>query len=369
MNPREEDLGRRTVSDGGGMSGDRAALPGGCQPRSGEQSPINLAEQMFPARMESSTDMEIVSYPLPRRGYKPEAPHRYPWYRDNLLSHLRAKLSLSDLASVTLEQVRFSPGSLEILGKTITKRSVIEALESFLEMRRGLGKAHPYLLRDPNAPFFAARDGGPLLVSHRPFGMRERGRERFVELRDKLAGFLFRYRDEWTVEQVCSMNLKDLDSYVKSKGKISVQGTTLEALSGEYKTARSAWLAEVNDLVRVLRGHSLKNKSSALICEIARLEELRSAGLLLPEEERRLHELSVIRCGLEAEEREWRRRDLLMRKQRAVRRHLELNESASERLIEYLEEEPPKLSIMPVCVPNPRILFAGTDGGALIGDI
>ncbi len=161
MNPTQEDLGHRTVSDGSGVPGDGAALPGGCKSQPCEQSPINLAEQRFPTRRESSAEIEIVSYPLPRRGYKPEVPHRYPWYRDNLLDHLRTELSLLDLASVTLEQVRYSPGSLEILGKTITKRSAIEVVESFLVIRSELGKVYPHLLRDPSAPFFAARDGGP----------------------------------------------------------------------------------------------------------------------------------------------------------------------------------------------------------------
>lgn len=369
MNPRQEDLGHRTVSDGGGVPGDGAELSGGCKLQPCEQSPINLSEQRFPTRLESSAEMEDVSCPLPRRGFNPESPHRYPWYRDNLLGHLRTELSLLDLASVTLEQVRYSSGSFEILGKTISKRSAIEVLQSFLAIRNELGKAYPYLLTDPSAPFFAARDGGPLLVSHRPFGVRERGLQRFVELRDQVADFLFRHRSEWTLEQVCSMTLKEFDSYVKTRRKIPVQGTTLEALSAEYKEARSAWLTEVSDLVSVLKGHSLKKKNSPLACEIARLEDLQSAAPLAPEEERRLHELRIIRRGLEEEEREWVRQDLLTRKQRAVRRRLEVKESTSERLIEYPDEQPPKLSIMPVCAPNPRALFAGTDGGALIGDI
>ncbi len=165
------------------------------------------------------------------------------------------------------------------------------------------------------------------------------------------------------------MTLKEFDSYVKSKRKIPVQGTTLEALSAEYKKARSAWLAEVNDLVSILRGHSFKKKSSPLVFEIVRLEELQSAVLLELEQERRLHELCIIRRELEEEEREWIRQDLLMRKQQAVRRRLALKQSSNEGLIEYPDEEPPKLSIMPVYAPNPRSLFAGTDGGALIGDI
>jgi hypothetical protein len=40
-----------------------------------------------------------------------------------------------------------------------------------------------------------------------------------------------------------------------------------------------------------------------------------------------------------------------------------------KRLTEYPDEEPPQLSVIPVHYPNVEVVFAGTDGGALIGDL
>lgn len=356
MDPREEDLGRRSLSSGGAPFRDSTELPGGRDSQPCEESPVDLAGQRFPPRVDSTPDTQCTSYPLARRGYKHEVPHRYPWFRDNLLGHLRSELSLTELASVSLGQVHYSSNSLEILGKTISKRSAREVFESFLEIRSELGKAYPHLVQDPSAPFFAARDGGPLLVSHRPLGVRERGLERFVELRDQLADFLFRHRDHKTLEQNCTMTMKEFDTYVKNNRKLTVQATTLESLSCEYKEARKVWFAEVNELVNLLKGYSLK-KSSLLGGEIARLEDLHGSASLEPEEQRRLCELRVIRQGLDGEERARIREDLLTRKNRAAQRRLELSESIHRRLIEYPDEEPPMPSIMPVYEPNPRALF------------
>ncbi len=369
MNPGKSSRGRRAISEKNGTPQDGRSNPSAPQVAVREEPPIDLAEQSFSSPSHSSPDTGVVtSGSFLRRGYRCDIPHRYPWFRDSVLGHLRTELSLGQMVSLSCAQVRLSCGSLEILGKHISERNTVESFEAFLQLRNELGKVYPHLISDASAPLFAARDGGPLLVSHRPLGLREHGFGRFVELRDQLAEFLFRSRVEWTLQQVSSVSIKDFNQYLKNNIKDPGQRTMLQELCREYEQAKAAWVSEIIALLAIVRGHSSKNKNSPLIQEITRLEQLSGSAVLAPEEKQRLCELRVIRLGLEEEEREWRRMDLINRAQQVAGRRLRVDESGKILPMEYPDEEPPKPSIVQMYVPNSALLFIGTDGGSMVGD-
>jgi hypothetical protein len=228
--------------------------------------------------------------------------------------------------------------------------------ESFLERRRELASAIPSL-NEPGAFLFPALDGGALFVSHRPRGVSLDGLNEFVSSRNLLFGFLYKTIREKDLAYFVDMNIHELAAARKRLEKNSSVHARLEPLVVDYLAAKEKWVSNLKTLTDALHD---SGGTKGLDTLIATLEE---TELLSPNDQVRLCELRELKTSLEQE----------IQRQYEVK--VRFNRSKSSRPNGGEEQdsaEPGDGEISshhtPVYAPNPRLVFLGTDGGALFGD-
>jgi hypothetical protein len=318
-------------------------------------------DSSLPARV-YTTPKSPASENNPRRSYTPDVPARYPHYRNHAMEHLRPHLSLQEVLGARVQDFSWSPKQLIIGAKSITTPSTVEVFESFLEVRSELTKALPALAQ-PDAYLFPALDGGNLFVSHRPQGMLNKGHKQFVESRDALFSFLFTTAQDKSIEYFLTMTMQHVKGHTMNFRHNPLLAREYQSLLTRYLENRESWCKQVKELWKILDSHGSRTKPSKLNSTIKRLYAEES-----PSREQRvqLRELCKVKEDLDAH------REARIERQTLARERSRPGYSASVEVNEEydpLDEEMITPSIMPVYCPNSMLIFLGTDGGKIFGDV
>jgi hypothetical protein len=317
----------------------------------------DIRNSNLPAR--ASTQRTSKAYDnAPRRSYTPGVPARYPSFRNHVLGHLREHLSLAEILDARLKDLSSSQTQLTIGSKVIKNQDAVSVFGTFLEVRAALAEKLP-ALNQPQSYLFPALDGGRLFVSHRPQGMLEDGHKEFVESRDALFSFLFKYALEKDLDYFTSMTTFQLGS--KTEQLLQKAGVIDEfkSLVAPYERARKIWCEKVVSLSKIIEQHERNPKSSRLNSIIKELEGNTSRGTELGIQ---LNELLQVKAALDL-------RHKSLSEYRSLPSHLKnhnLSESGDQ--LDPLDSELITPSIIPVFRPNPKLIFLGTDGGKIFGD-
>jgi hypothetical protein len=259
------------------------------------------------------------------------------------------------MLTIRLGELSWTPHEVSLGEKRFTNdRMIAEVFEAFLEKRRELAAVIPALGRQ-EALLFPAMDGGPLLVSHRPQGISHEGLHEFVTSRDQLLSFLFHKIPEQDLRYFTAFNLHELRLMrTRFKGV-----SKFEPLVCEYLAAREKWLVHVDTLAQALRTDQGTTGVGRLILAL----EIKAA--LSADEQVQLGELRDLKASVEQEiQRKYEVR-VRANRQRAIPR---ADSSPDEITTPDDEQEDMEGPLAPVYLPNTKLVFLGTDGGALFGD-
>jgi len=298
----------------------------------------------------------------PRRSYTPDVPARYPHYRNHVINHLRAHLSLAEVLEARLQNFSWSKNQVTIGSKTITHRSVVDVFEAFLEVRAELAKAKPELAK-PESHLFSALDGGCLFVSHRPQGMMAKGCNQFIESRNALFSFLFTKARDKDLDYLLAMNMQHLKNHTMDFRLNPILTAEYKDLYCTYLKAREFWFEQVTAFSKILDTHGSPRRPSKLNSAIQALEAKKSPS---KEQRTQLRELLEVREALEGIKENRFGRQVLIRSRN---QHTPSPPVGFEIEYDPLDEELITPSIMPVYRPNLLVIFLGTDGGRLLGDV
>ena len=331
------------------------------QPAKGPPSETtNLAANSLPPRRSQPRCHSADN--APRRSYTPDVPARYPHYRNHVINHLRAHLSLAEVLEARLQNFSWSHNQVTIGAKTITNRSVVDVFEAFLEVRAELAKAKPELAK-PESHLFSALDGGCLFVSHRPQGMMAKGFNQFVETRNALFSFLFTKARDKDLDYLLAMNMQHVKHHTMDFRVNRTVTAEYQELLGRYLKAREFWCEQVSAFSKIVDSHGSRSRPSKLNAAIKALEAKKSPS---KEQRTQLKELLKVREALDANKENRFDRQVLIR-ERSQNGLLASVDFEIE--LDPFDEELITPSIMPVYRPNLLLMFLGTDGGRLLGDV
>jgi hypothetical protein len=131
----------------------------------------------------------------------------------------------------------------------------------------------------------------------------------------------------------------------------------LEPLVSDYLAAKERWLGNLHGLTQMLKdGSEIRHLTTFL-------ESLNDEASLPSSEHLRISELRQLRDSLEQER--LRKSDVTLRGNRL---RTSQRQGHADPDIESPENEELSQHFIPVYTPNPRLIFLGTDGGALFGD-